>query len=51
MFIQKAALAYELKEDYNKALQLQNRLKKDYPKSTEGINADKYIAYLKAKME
>lgn len=51
MFIQKAALAYELKEDYSKALQLQNRLKKDYPKSTEGINADKYIAYLKAKME
>lgn len=51
VFIQKAAWAYELKEDFKKALQLQNRLKKDFPNSAEGREAEKYIALLEAKLK
>ncbi len=51
VFIQKAAWAYELQEDYSKALQLQNRLKKDFPTSAEGREAEKYIALLEAKLK
>ncbi len=51
LFIQKAAWAYQLKEDYNKALQLQQRLKKDFPKSAEAREAEKYIALLEAKLK
>ncbi|MDA3904736.1 MAG: tetratricopeptide repeat protein [Bacteroidales bacterium] len=51
LFMQKAAWAYELEEDYKKALQLQNRLKKDFPDSAEGRESEKYIALLKAKLK
>ncbi len=51
VFIQKAAWAFELKEDYKKALELQNRLKKDFPTTAEGREAEKYIAFLKAKLK
>lgn len=51
VFIQKAAWAYELLEDYKKALQLQNRLKNDFPMSAEGREAEKYIALLEAKLK
>jgi tetratricopeptide (TPR) repeat protein len=51
VFIQKAAWAYELQEDYSKALQLQNRLKNDFPLSAEGREAEKYIALLEAKLK
>ncbi|RLD37709.1 MAG: tetratricopeptide repeat protein [Bacteroidetes bacterium] len=51
VFIQKAAWAYELQEDYNKALQLQKRVKTDFPNSTQGREAEKYIALLKAKLK
>jgi tetratricopeptide (TPR) repeat protein len=51
LFMQKAAWAYELEEDYKKALQLQNRLKKDFPNSAEGLESEKYIALLKAKLK
>ncbi len=51
VFIQKAAWAYELLENYDKALQLQNRLKNDFPNSAEGREAEKYIAFLKAKIK
>lgn len=51
VFLQKASWAYELAENYDKALQLQTRLKKDFPNSAEGREADKYIALLKAKLK
>ena len=51
VFLQKASWAYELKEDYKKALQLQKRLKTDYPNTSEGREADKYIALLTAKIK
>jgi len=51
VFIQKAAWAYELLENYDKALQLQNRLRNDFPNSAEGREAEKYIAFLKAKIK
>ena len=51
VFIQKAAWAYELEENYSKALQLQNRLKKDFANTAEGRDAEKYIALLEAKLK
>jgi len=51
LFLQKAAWAYELEENFSKALQLQNRLKTDFPNSSEGREAEKYIALLEAKLK
>lgn len=49
VFLQKAALAYESKGDFAKALGLHERIKQEFAKTTEGRQADKYIAYLKEK--
>ncbi|NPD48045.1 MULTISPECIES: tol-pal system YbgF family protein [unclassified Lentimicrobium] len=49
VFLQKAALAYESKGDFAKALGLHERIKQEFSKTTEGRQADKYIAYLKGK--
>lgn len=46
----KAAEVLESMSDYEKALVLYQEIKKDFPESTEGTNADKYIARLKLKM-
>jgi tetratricopeptide (TPR) repeat protein len=51
MFLQKAALAYESKGDYSKALGLHERIKKEYANTTEGRQAKKYIAYLQEKVK
>lgn len=50
-FLQKAAWAYESKGDFDKALDMHERIKKDFAKSNEGRQADKYIAYLKGKIK
>ena len=49
VFLQKAAFAYESKGDFVKALGLHERIKQEFAKTTEGRQADKYIAYLKEK--
>ncbi len=49
VFLQKAALAYESKGAFDKALSLHERIKQEFAKTTEGRQADKYIAYLKEK--
>lgn len=48
-FLQKAAWAYESNGDYSKALDMHERIKKEFATSNEGRQADKYIAYLKGK--
>jgi len=50
-FLQKAAWAYESKGDFDEALDMHERIKKDFAKSNEGRQADKYIAYLKGKIK
>ena len=43
MYLKKAGLAYEALEDYSKALNAYQRIKDNYPQSTEGADIDKYI--------
>lgn len=50
MFLMRAGLAYEMVENYKKALDMYNTIKAEYPNSNEGFNIDKYIAYVEAKM-
>lgn len=50
-FLYKAAMAYELLNDWGKALKLYERIQKEYPKSREARDMDKYIARAKVKME
>jgi hypothetical protein len=40
----KAAMVYEMKNDWKKALSLYERIKNDYPNSTEARDIEKYIA-------
>jgi tetratricopeptide (TPR) repeat protein len=44
MFLMKAGLAYELKSDFAKALETYKKIKTEYPNSSEGREAEKYIA-------
>jgi len=46
----KAAELLESMNEYDKALALYEQIKKDFPNSTEGTSADKYIARVKLKM-
>ena len=50
MFLMKAGLAYEMVENYNKALDMYQIIKADYPNSNEGFNVEKYIAFVEAKL-
>ena len=50
MFLMRAGLAYEMVENYKKALDMYKTIKAEYPNSNEGFNIDKYIAYVDAKM-
>jgi tetratricopeptide (TPR) repeat protein len=44
LFLMKAGQIYELQNKYNDALKIYERIKKEYPESTEGTSVDKYIA-------
>ena len=50
MFLMKAGYAYEMVENYKKALEVYNIIKNDYPTSNEGFYVLKNIAYVEAKM-
>ena len=50
MFLMKAGLAYEMVENYAKALEMYKIIKSDYTTSNEGFNIEKNIAYVEAKM-
>lgn len=50
MFLMKAGLAYEMVENYQKALDMYKTIKAEYPNSNEGFSIEKYIAYVEAKL-
>lgn len=47
IFLMKAGEIYELNKDYAEALKMYQRIKDEYPESTEGLSIDKYIARVK----
>ena len=47
IFLMKAGQIYELQQKYADALKLYERIKSEYPESTEGASIDKYIARVK----
>jgi tetratricopeptide (TPR) repeat protein len=49
IFLMKAALAYEDINKFKEALEIYQKIKKDFPKSNEARQADKYIAKVKAQ--
>ena len=49
IYLQKAGVAYEMLEKYADALEVYEQIKKDYKKSQEGRNIDKYITRAKLK--
>lgn len=48
IFLQKAALVMEAKGEYGDAAELYKRIKKEFPESNEGRQADKFIARAEA---
>jgi len=50
IYLNKAAQLYEENGDYKKALELYKKIQKDYSKSPEGRNVEKYIDRLKIKL-
>lgn len=51
MFLMKEGLTYEILNDYAKALNAYQTLKKDFPNSTEAFEVSKNIANMEAKMK
>ncbi len=51
IYLMKAALIYETQGNNKEALAIYERIKKDFPQSSESNTIDKYIARVKAKME
>ena len=49
LFLMKSGLAYEELGKFDKALELYKRIKEEYPRSFEGREIDKYIAFLEGK--
>ena len=47
LYLKKAGFAYEQKTNYPEALAAYERVKNEYPKSTEARDIDKYIARVK----
>jgi tetratricopeptide (TPR) repeat protein len=47
LFLMKAGEIYELSGKYSDALNLYERIQKEYPESTEGLSIEKYIARVK----
>ncbi len=50
MFLKKAAWVYETQENYHKALDIYQTIKKEYSNTQEGRDADKFIAYFETKL-
>jgi len=51
IFLMKAAELHELNNNYEKALELYERIQKEYPESTECMSIEKYIARVKLLMK
>jgi tetratricopeptide (TPR) repeat protein len=50
IFLMKAAELYELQGQYDEALKIYERIRDEYPESTEGSSIEKYIARVKLLM-
>ena len=50
LFLMKAATAYEIMNDFKKALPLYEQIKKEFPSSVEAREIDKYITRAKGMM-
>ena len=50
MFLMRAGYAYEMVENYQKALEMYKIIKADYPNSNEGFSIEKNIAFAEAKL-
>ena len=50
MMLMKAGYSYEMVENYQKALDMYNIIKTEYPNSNEGFSVEKNIAYVEAKL-
>ena len=50
MMLMKAGYSYEMVENYQKALEMYNMIKKEYPNSNEGFSVEKNIAFVEAKL-
>jgi tetratricopeptide (TPR) repeat protein len=48
IYMMKAAMVYELNNDYKSASELYEKIKKDFPNSTEAREVDRYIARAQA---
>lgn len=51
IFLMKAGQIYEIQEKYEEAVGLYQRIKDEYPESTEGTSIDKYIARVNLLMK
>lgn len=49
MFLMKAGTVYEIQGNYSKALEQYRRIKKEYPRSFEGTQIDKFISFAEKK--
>ncbi|MGN0032960.1 MAG: tol-pal system YbgF family protein [Candidatus Limimorpha sp.] len=50
MYLMRAGIAYEMIENYSKALEMYKIIKADYPNSNEGFSIEKNIAFVEAKL-
>ena len=50
MFLMRAGYAYEMVENYEKALEMYKIIKSEYPNSNEGFSVEKNIAYVEAEL-
>ena len=48
--MKKTAFAYEQKKEYSAALDIYNKIKKDFPMSTEARDIEKYIGRAESAM-
>lgn len=48
IYLKKAATVYELQNDYKSAIEVYERIKKDFPTSSEGRDIDRFIARAQA---
>jgi tetratricopeptide (TPR) repeat protein len=51
LFLMKAGMAYEELGNFEKALAVYQKIKKDFPRSFEGREIDKYIAFAEGKLK
>jgi len=46
----RAGILYEQENQLQKALDIYNQIKKEYPQSTEGVQIDKYISRVETSL-